>query len=151
MIEIIEKNGWFDDSLFTGDCMMYPVFFLKDGKEYFMFNRREPDDSWKKKERESQIAELIANDGTYFRFHGLYADPFDMLKEMTERGHTFCDPESLFVDCRNNPGYGSGFVDFHGNRNEVSAAFHYRIYGMDLLDKIKEAAAPIIKKSRRKR
>ncbi len=21
------------------------------------------------------------------------------------------------------------YIDFHGNRNEVSAAFHYRIYG----------------------
>ncbi len=68
-----------------------------------------------------------------------------MLKEMAERGHTFCDPDELFDDCRNNPGYGARFVDFHGNRNEVSAAFHYRIYDDELLERIKEAADPIIK------
>ena len=147
MIEIAEKAGWLDSSLFTGDCMMYPVFMFKDGKEYFVVNRREPDVSWKKKERDAQIAELLANGGAYFHFHGLYADPFEMLKEMDKRGHTFCNPDELFIDCRDNPAYGSGFVDFHGNRNEVSASFHYRIYDMDLLEKIKEAAAPTIKKS----
>lgn len=151
MIEIVEKTGWLDRSPFTGDCMMYPIFMFKDGKEYFVVNRREPDESWKEKEREAQIAELLANGGAYFHFHGLYADPFEMLKEMAERGHTFCDPDKLFDDCRDNPGYGSGFVDFHGNRNEVSAAFHYRIYDAALLEKIKEAAAPVIKRSGRKR
>ncbi len=30
------------------------------------------------------------------------------------------------------------FVDFHGNRNEVSAAFHYRIYDMEMLGRLKE-------------
>lgn len=145
MIKFIEKDGWLCRSLYAGDCMMYPIFMLKDGKEYFVVNRREPSESWKDKEREAQIAELLANDGTYFHFHGLYADPFEMLKEMAERGHTFRDPDELFDDCRDNPGYGSGFVDFHGNRNEVSAAFHYRIYDAALLEKIKEAAAPIIR------
>lgn len=151
MIEIVEKAGWFDRSPFTGNCMMYPIFMLKDGKEYFVVNRREPNESWKEKEREAQIAELLANDGAYFHFYGLYADPFEMLKEMAERGHTFCDPDKLFDDCRDNPGYGSGFVDFHGNRNEVSAAFHYRIYDAALLEKIKETAEPVIKRSGRKR
>lgn len=148
MIEIIEKAGRLNESPFTDNCMMYPVFMLKDGKEYFVFNRREPDYSWKKEERKAQIAELIANDGTHFHFHGAYADPFEMLKEMAERDHTFRDPE-VFWDCRNNPAYGSGFVDFLGNRNEFSAAFHYRIYDAAFLEKIKEAAAPIIKKSRK--
>lgn len=103
------------------------------------------------KVHEVWIAELIANDGAYFHFHGPYADPFEMLKEMAERGHTLRDPDKLFDDCRDNPAYGSGFVNFHGNRNEVSAAFYYRIYDAALLEKFKEAADPIIKKSRRGR
>lgn len=40
---------------------------------------------------------------------------------------------------------------FHGNRNEVAAAFHYRIYDAALLKKIKTAAETIIKESRRGR
>ena len=152
MIEIIEKAGWFYPSPFTGDCMMYPVFMIKDGKEYFVVNRREPEESWKEKEREAQIAEMLANDGAYIRFCGFYADPLEMLAEMEMRDHIFSDPDDLFLDCRNNlKGYGEGFVDFHGNRNEVSAAFHYRIYDVALLEEVKETAAPIIKKSGRER
>ena len=82
MIEFIEKERYYDDSIFTGQCWMYPMFMVKDGIEYFMWNRREPDDSWKLKEREGQKAELFANDGAYFHFHGIYADPFEMLTEM---------------------------------------------------------------------
>ena len=60
MIEFIEKERYYDDSAFTGQCWMYPTFMVKDGIEYFMRNRREPDDSWKIKEREDQKAELLA-------------------------------------------------------------------------------------------
>ena len=42
MIEIFEKERYYDDSPFTGQCYMYPTFMRKDGKEVFMFNRREP-------------------------------------------------------------------------------------------------------------
>ena len=60
MIEFIEKERYYDDSAFTGQCWMYPTFMVKDGIEDFMWNRREPDDSWKIKEREGQKAELLA-------------------------------------------------------------------------------------------
>ena len=39
-------------------------------------------------------------------------------------------------------------MDFHGNQNEVSAAFHYRIYDEALIERIRTAAAPIIERSR---
>lgn len=139
MIEFIEKERYYDHSIFTGQCWMYPTFMVKDGKEYFMWNRREPDDSWKPEEREHQKAELLANEGKFFRFYGFYADPFEMLTEMESRGHTFTDPDDLFVDCTDrSDGYGCGFVDFHGNRKEVSAAFRYRIYDMEMLGRLKE-------------
>jgi hypothetical protein len=146
MIEFIEKERCYDDSWFTGQCWMYPVFMLKDGKEYFVQNRREPDDSWKQKELEGRKAELIANDGAYFRFNGFYPDPLKMLAEMEEQGHTFTEPDSLFVDCQNSKSYGEGFVDFHGNRKEVSAAFHYRIYDLDLLKAVEKSARKIARK-----
>lgn len=142
MIEFIEKDRWYNDSPFTGQCWMYPTFMVKDGKEYFMWNRREPDDSWKLEEREGQKAELLANEGRYFRFNGFYSDPFEMLAEMERQGHTFTEPDNLFRDCTSNPnGYVCGCVDFHGNRNEVSAAFHYRIYDMEMLSRLKESVS----------
>ena len=45
MIEFIEKERYYNDSAFTGQCWMYPTFMVKGGIEYFMWNRREPDDS----------------------------------------------------------------------------------------------------------
>lgn len=146
MIEFIEKERYYDDSWFTGQCWMYPVFMLKDGREYFVQNRREPDDSWKKEELERRKAELIANGGTCVRFHGLYQDPLEMLAKMEERGHTFTEPDNLFVDCRSSKSYGEGFVDFHGNRKEASAAFYYRVYDLDLLKAVEEAARKIARK-----
>ena len=93
MIEIVEKERYFEDSAFTGQCFMYPTYMVKDGKEYFMFNRREPDDPWKLRENEERKALLISNNGKYFKFHGFYDDPFEMLKEICERRHTFTETE----------------------------------------------------------
>lgn len=159
MIEFVEKNPWTDPSPFTGQTYV-SVFMVRDGVEYFVVNRVVHDSdrgyrgfhiSESHRGLEATKAFLLQNGGTYFKFNGIYEDPFEMLKEMSERGHTFCDPDKLFDDCRDNPGYGGGFVDFHGNRNEVSAAFCYRIYDEALLEKIRTAAEPIIKKSKRGR
>lgn len=70
-----------------------------------------------------------------------YDDPMDMIAEMKARKHTFTEPDDLFIDRRGHKCYGEGFVDFHGNRREVSAAFHYRIYDEALLEKIHTAVA----------
>ena len=55
-----------------------------------------------------------------------------MIKEIAERKHHFTDPGNTY--------YGSieenGFLDFHGNRKEASAAFHYRIYDVNLAERI---------------
>lgn len=143
MIEIFEKERYYDDSPFTGQCYMYPTFMRKDGKEVFMFNRREPDDSWKLRENEERKAFLIAHDGKYFKFNGFYDDPFEMLKEMAERRHTFTESEEKNYWCSFEE---NGFIDFHGNRREVSAAFHYRIYDPEMAQKIKEAVHHIHRK-----
>ena len=135
MIEIIEKESYFDDSPFTGQFFMYPTYMVKDGKEYFMFNRREPDDPWKLRENEERKAFLISNGGRYFKFHGFYDDPIEMLKEICERRHTFTEPEEEnYIGSLEE----HGFIDFHGNRREVSAAFHYRIYDTEMAKEIKE-------------
>lgn len=134
MIEIIEKERYYDDSPFTGQCFMYPTYMVKDGKEYFMFNRREPDDSWKREEMEQRKRQLIETGGAYFKFNGFYSNPAEMILEIASRRHHFTEPDDLY--------YGQlekGVLDFHGNLKEVSAAFFYRIYDGELARKVQRA------------
>ena len=72
MIKFIEKEGYYDDSSFTGQCYMFPTYMVKEGKEYFMYNRREPDEKWALEENEQIKRQLIENGGAYFRFSGSY-------------------------------------------------------------------------------
>lgn len=132
MIEIIEKEPYYDNSMFTGQCQMYPTYMLKDGKEFFMFNRREPDDKWRLAENEERKRQLIENDGAFFMFHGYYENPMDMLKEIAKRQHSFTEPDNVFYTTIEN----EGVLDFHGNRREVSAAFFYRIYDTAMVEKV---------------
>ena len=143
MIEIFEKDRYRDDSPFTGGCYMYPTYMRKDGKEYFMFNRREPDSSWRLAENEARKAFLVSNGGKYFKFNGFYDDPYEMLKEMAEREHTFTEREDNNYWCSIEK---HGFIDFHGNRCEVSAAFHYRIYDPEMAQRIQKIAHHIHEK-----
>ena len=89
MIEFVEKERYYDNSLFTGDCYMYPTYMLKDGKEYFMFNRREPDDSWVLEENEQRKKQLLDNEGVYFRFFGFFENPFELIMNIAARQHHF--------------------------------------------------------------
>ncbi len=141
MIEFVEKEPWHDDSPFTGSCDMYPVFMVKNGKEFFVINRRVPGNSWAADDLERIKRQLIETDGAYTRFNGMYQNPLKMLEEIVERKHSFREPDSLFVETQS--GY---FVDFHGNRKEVSAAYHYRIYDLSLVEKIRSITEHINRK-----
>lgn len=134
MIEFVEKERYYDNSLFTGDCYMYPTYMLKDGKEYFMFNRREPDDSWVLEENEQRKKQLLDNEGINFRFFGFFENPFELIMNIAERQHHFTEPEDT-VRCGIEE---KGYLDFHGNLKGVSAAFFYRIYDEKTASKIKK-------------
>lgn len=67
-ISFIEKEPWHDNSPFTGECDMFPVYMVKDGKEFFVRNRRVPDDSWKAAELEEIKKLLIETGGVYTKF-----------------------------------------------------------------------------------
>ena len=42
MIKIIEKEPYKNfDNWNNRECLMYPTMMIKDGKEHFIFNRRE--------------------------------------------------------------------------------------------------------------
>lgn len=125
------------------NCLMYPTFMIKDGEEFFVFNRREPDKVYLIREGENQKRHLIMTGGRYFKFHGEYDDPLVMLEDVIRSRHRFTDFNEMFWCSIEKNRY----EDFHGNRIEVSAAFHYRIYDTDLLAKIKHIV-DLIKKEK---
>lgn len=151
MVEFIEKEPWTDQDPLIGETYA-PVFMVKDGVEYFVINRvaKATGDSFYARQANDRLdkakAMLTENDGRYCMFYGRHPDPTDMLTEIEQRGHTFTEPEELFVDCHDKP-YGGGFVDFNGNLNEVSAAFMYRIFDRELAEALKKQAQPIIERS----
>lgn len=120
-----------------------PVYMLKDGVEYFVVNRlvADKDGSWGKYDVRRSNDEiqrykkfLVNNDGKYFKFNGSFDDPFAMLDEMKELKHTFTSDELLYYNSANDR-----IVDFHGNRREASAAFHYRIYDAYMVESLESA------------
>lgn len=135
MIEFVEKKEWYLRDLFIGNCYMYPNYMLKDGKEFFICNRREPDEKWKLGKIEEYKEQLIETNGAYFRFYSFYKNPFDMIGEMASRGHHFEKTTNFHQEYIEN----TKFVDFRGNRKEVSATFHYRIYDSDIEKTIRRA------------
>lgn len=134
-ISFIEKEPWYDDSPFVGKCWMFPTYMVKDGKEYFVFNRRDPDDSWKLKENEARKKQLIETNGAFMTFYGFEASPIDYLRYVISKKRHFTYPRDMFR-------YGTiekdGFLDFNGNLEEVSASFHYRIYDEKLASAVQK-------------
>ena len=145
MVKFIEKEEGKYTSQHTG--MTYvPIYMVKDGKEFFVANRVFVEEDGKcgkeflQDELECYMKFLEQHDYKYFKFYGFYDDPMEMIKEMKNRCHTFTEPESLFVGDSLR-----GSIDFYGNRNEVSAAFHYRIFDLELYERIKKEIEPILK------
>lgn len=143
MISFIEKEPFVSGA--TSVTTVYaPIYMVKASKEYFVRNRvldyKDPlwhDYELKKSEREvAEIKEFLTRtDGKYFKFNGSFEDPFEMLQDMKNHGHTFTHPDDLFIDRLNEHGR---YFDFHGNRKEVSAAFHYRIYDRKMAQKLQQ-------------
>ena len=124
--------------------MAAPVYMIKDGKEYFVLNRtlHKPEHY----DTDGIKATLTDNNGAYFAFYGIYKNPFDLvsyvrdkkysLESTNENGRVFNNIESLFHD-NHNFGSSEYFIGFSGNIREVSCAFCYRIYDVDIADKLK--------------
>lgn len=148
MIEFIEKEPWTDTNPHIGNDYI-PVFMVKDGVEYFVMNRIEKvtGNSLYATQANANMntakSVLMQNGGRYFKYYGFYDDPADMLKDMQERGHTFTEPDSLF-DKHEDKCYGGGFTDFSGNRNGISASFHYRVYDNELTEVLKKQVSDLI-------
>lgn len=142
MIEIVEKEAFKTyDSWNERDCLMYPVIMIKNNIEHFIFNRREPQESYKEQENKKILRQLKENDGMYATFYSPYQHPMVFLKNIIENRYTFCKEFTEFIE--NNQGR---FVDFSGNLNEISSAFMYRIYDKKIEKDLREIVGHINKK-----
>jgi len=148
--EPFESSGSFGPTKQT----LVPVYMIMDDAEYFVANISMKGGNYGEKyareKMEGYKAQLSETEGRYFKFNGMYDSPEDMISEMISRGHTFVKNHSKDELFLISPAghYGAGFIDFSGNRNEVSAAFHYRIYCREYYAKICELTRPIVEKKR---
>lgn len=132
-IYFIEKKPIEDKNPFVGG-IFYPVYMIKNNKEYFVCNRRETKSKTEQTRLENIKQQLINNNGKIFKFYSFYDDPLDLINVIIKRKHHFDNPNKLFSGNFDK----NGFIDFNGNLKEVSCAFNYRIYDFDIINKIKE-------------
>ena len=144
MIKIIEKEPYKNyDNWNMRECLMYPTMMIKDGKEHFVFNRREPEAEYQEQENQKRLEILYKTDGKYTMFYGEFKNPFEMLREIINRKDTIITNSKDIFDRRMTK---EDSVDFHGNRENYSSAFMYRIYDKDLENALKEIVEHINKK-----
>lgn len=130
-----EQEKWHSANYAFGDRDMYPNYMIKDGKRFFMFNRGSNARSYDIDKQEARKAQLLSTDGKYFKFHGAFASPIDMLKWIIDKKYRFCSLTFNNVHYENSTS--EDHFDFHGNLKEVSAAFFYRLYDSELIGEIK--------------
>lgn len=151
MIEIIEKEPFSDDSPYYARTRV-PIFMRKDGKDYFVANRLVSDSEpggWGNthvKVSEIEIRRykehLQRTDGRYYKMYGTFDDPMELIEEIKKNGYTlWCLGQPIEYSKRIDS---ARFVDFHGNTKEYSAAFHYRIYDQDLIDRLCDAVIELM-------
>lgn len=144
MIKIIEKEPYKNyDSWNERECLMYPVFMIKDGKEYFVLNRREPISDYDNEENKKRIEKLKQTGGKYTIFYGAFENPFEMLKEIINKKDLIITNSQDIFDRRMT---NEEAIDFHGNRENYSSAFMYRIYDKKLEKDLREIVEYINKK-----
>ena len=138
-IQFVEKEAWPNSEPFTGGCDMYPIYMIKDGVEHFMFNRRSDESAYESERDKACKAQLLANGGMFFRFYGPVDTPYEYLRYVIERHHSFEKFSHKEVEWFDD----GKFCDFHGNLKEVSAAFMYRIYDKELAANIEKVVGLI--------
>lgn len=130
------------------DCVywQHPVYMLKDGDEYFVGNREEPElpDGLYFAGIEKFLQE---NNGAYFYFYSPWPHPLEMLNAIGSK-YTFDSIHNLLCDSKEIGIKGGRFLDFHGNLREIAAGFYYRIYDESLMMAVRKAAAPIIQRNK---
>lgn len=134
MIEFIEKEP-FESYDNWNDCesLLYPNVMIKDGKEYFVKNRREPHETRYHTDIPELMEQLKENNGIYATFYSNNKEIWDFLDYIIEHHYSFDKIFEEFAEHKE-----GNFTDFHGNLTEISSAFMYRLYDINLINEIKK-------------
>jgi len=128
---IRNHNGWHNRIV-----MHTPYYFQLGKRKLFLCSLTSDsgnkyDDRRYRREMAERLLNLRRNHYDYCTFHSRYPDIFEFFKWLRENHYTLEVQGSLFsIDPDR------GYVDFHGNVCEYSAAFHYRIYSRELFENI---------------
>lgn len=130
-IEFIEKEPYSINTLWANE-QYYPCYMVKDGAEFFLWNRSEPLDRFEKEDIERRKQQLIDNSGAYFKFydHSSHNSPIDFLDWLSAKKLTLRD------NCTAKTSADETYFDFQGNLNECSCAFSYRIYDKNIVKEV---------------
>lgn len=134
MIEFVEKEP-FESYDNWNDCksLLYPNVMIKDGKEYFVKNRREPHEARYHTDIPELMQQLKDNNGTYATFYSNNKEIWAFLDYIIEHHYSFEERFKEFEEHKE-----GNFTDFHGNLNEISSAFMYRLYDTNFINEIKK-------------
>lgn len=131
-IQFIEKEPFSNLNVLWAAPKYFPCFMLKDGIEYFLWNRAEPSDRFDREDYESRKKQLLENGGAFFKFydHSGHNSPTNFLNWIKENKYSLVKDFTAQVLSDNKT------FDFHGNLNEVSCAFFYRIFDKQMIEKV---------------
>ncbi|HBY20386.1 MAG TPA: hypothetical protein DEG71_05155 [Clostridiales bacterium] len=143
MTNIMFKEGIAYESSYgcAGRAEFTPIIMVKENQEFFIQNKVKEitRDGYSKHHEERNLNEierikkqLLNNDGKFLKFHAREENPFKFIQWVKDNNYTFEIHGELFYECNND-----SFVDFHGNVKEYSAAFHYRIYDVEMIQELK--------------
>ena len=124
-------NGWHNRKV-----LQTPYYFQLGKRKLFLYNLisdtgSDYDDRRYRREMAERLLNLRKNRYDYCIFYSRKSDIFEFFKWLRENHYTLEVHGSLFgIDPDR------GYVDFHGNVCEYSAAFHYRIYSRELFENI---------------
>lgn len=129
-------NFW-DNNTYT------PVYMERLGAVHFLWSIPSHEESYRTKERKHREEQLKANGGTWFKFYGgsincgtpncKRLDPVQWARWVSDRGYHY-QPTCLDKNgCNLHKPDGATFFDFSGNLKEISSAFHYRIYDLEIV------------------
>ena len=131
-IRFIEKEPFSNQNVLWAAPKYFPCYMLKDGIEYFLWNRTEPSDRFAVGDCESRKKQLLENGGAFFKFydHSGHNSPISFLNWVKENNYSLVKDSTAQVlsDGRT--------FDFHGNLNEVSCAFFYRIFDKQIIEQV---------------
>lgn len=130
-IEFIEKEPYNINTLWAKE-QYYPCYMVKDGAEFFLWNRSKSSDRFEKEDIERRKQQLVDNGGAYFKFydHSSHDSPIDLLDWLSAKKLT------LRTDFTAQTFAEGKYFDFHGNLNECSCAFFYRIYDKNIVKEV---------------